>query len=99
MVINNKTTVMNFKKTDVTFIFDLVEKQVNKNPNGLISKDFAYQLENYIKKYCNTKSQAILGIIDDLIQVQVNNKPKTLNSIYSLMFTMKEFSNKNIKWI
>ena len=90
---------MNFKKTDVTFIFDLVEKQVNKNPNGLISKDFAYQLENYIKKYCNTKSQAILGIIDDLIQVQVNNKPKTLNSIYSLMFTMKEFSNKNIKCI
>ena len=90
---------MNFKKTDVTFIFDLVEKQVNKNPNGLISKDFAYQLENYIKKYCNTKSQAILGIIDDLIQVQVNNKPKTLNSIYSLMFTMKEFSNKNIKFI
>jgi membrane-bound lytic murein transglycosylase len=99
MVTNNKTIVMNFKKTDVTFIFDLVEKQVNKNPNGLISKDFAYQLENYIKKYCNTKSQAILGIIDDLIQVQVNNKPKTLNSIYSLMFTMKEFSNKNIKCI
>ena len=87
------------KKTDVTFIFDLVEEQVNKNPNGLISKEFALQLENYLIKYCNIKSPAILGIINDLIEVQVYNKPKTLSSIYSLMFTMKEFSNKSIKCI
>ena len=30
------------KKTDISFILDEVDAQVRKNPNGLVSKPFAY---------------------------------------------------------
>ena len=37
------------KKTDISFILDEVDTQVRKNPNGLVSKSFAYKIENYLR--------------------------------------------------
>ena len=38
-------------KTDVTFIRDLVEQEILKNPNGLVSIPFASKMENYLFKF------------------------------------------------
>ena len=58
------------KKINVTFIKDLVEQEVIKNPNGLVSKPLAFKLENYLRKFINTKGATA----------------KSLNSIFSLAF-------------
>tara|TARA_R110000796_G_scaffold191523_1_gene308233 strand:+ start:215 stop:475 length:261 start_codon:yes stop_codon:yes gene_type:complete len=84
-------------KKDVTFIKDLVEVEVNKNPNGLVSKQLAKKLENYLKKFINTKGATSKSIISNLIEIQFNNKPYKLTTLYSAMFTLSEFSNPNIK--
>ena len=39
------------KKTDISFILDEVDIEVRKNPNGLVSKPFAYKIENYLRKF------------------------------------------------
>ena len=58
------------KKTDISFILDEVDAQVRKNPNGLVSKPFAYKLENYLRKFINTrgdKAKSIKGeVLDEL---------------------------------
>tara|TARA_R110000796_G_scaffold245794_1_gene370218 strand:- start:358 stop:621 length:264 start_codon:yes stop_codon:yes gene_type:complete len=84
-------------KTDVTFIKDLVELEVKKNPNGLVSKQLAEKLENYLVKFINTRGSKAKSIISDLIEIQVKNKPYKLTALYSTMFTLSEFSNSNIK--
>lgn len=84
-------------KVDVTFIKDLVDQEIRKNPNGLISKPLALKLENYLRKFINTRGATAKSIITDLIEIQVKNKPKKLTTLYSSMFTLSEFSNSNIK--
>ena len=85
------------KKTDVSFILDEVDAQVRKNPNGLVSKSFAHKLENYLRKFINTRGDKAKSIITDLIDIQVKNKPYKLTALYSGMYTIKEFSNSSIK--
>lgn len=85
------------KKVDVTFIKDLVDQELRKNPNGLVSKQLALKLENYLRKFINTKGATAKSIITNLIEIQVNNKPQKLTTLYSSMFTLAEFSNSNIK--
>jgi|TARA_B100000927_G_scaffold96140_1_gene77567 hypothetical protein len=85
------------KKTDISFILDEVDAQVRKNPNGLVSKPFAYKLENYLRKFINTRGDKAKSIISNLIYIQVNNKPYKLTTLYSSMLTMAEFSNSSIK--
>ena len=85
------------KKINVTFIKDLVEQEVIKNPNGLVGKPLAFKLENYLRKFINTKGATAKSIITSLIEIQVNNKPHRLTTLYSSMFTLAEFSNSNIK--
>ena len=43
------------KKTDISFILDEVDIEVRKNPNGLVSKPFAYKIENYLRKFYSRK--------------------------------------------
>ena len=85
------------KKTDISFILDEVDTQVRKNPNGLVSKSFAYKIENYLRKFINTRGDKTKSIISNLIDIQVKNKPYKLTTLYSSMYTMKEFSNSSIK--
>ena len=85
------------KKTDISFILDEVDTQVRKNPNGLVSKSFAYKIENYLRKFINTRGDKAKSIISNLIYIQVNNKPYKLTTLYSSMRTMAEFSNSSIK--
>ena len=85
------------KKTDISFILDEVDAQVRKNPNGLVSKPFAYKLENYLRKFINTRGDKAKSIISNLIYIQVNNKPYKLTTLYSSMLTMAEFLNSSIK--
>ena len=85
------------KKTDISFILDEVDAQVRKNPNGLVSKSFARKLENYLRKFINTRGDKAKSIISNLIYIQVNNKPYKLTTLYSSMLTMAEFSNSSIK--
>lgn len=85
------------KKTDISFILDEVDTQVRKNPNGLVSKSFAYKIENYLRKFINTRGDKAKSIISNLIYIQVNNKPYKLTTLYSSMLTMAEFSNSSIK--
>ena len=84
-------------KTDITFILNEVGIEVEKNPNGLVSKSFAYKMENYLRKFINTRGAAAKSIISNLIDIQVKNKPYKLTTLYSSMFTMKDMSNKSIK--
>jgi len=84
-------------KTDVTFIKDLVEVEVNKNPNGLVNTQLAKKLENYLRKFINTRGATAKSIISNLIEIQEKNKPYKLTTLYSSMFTLSEFSNSNIK--
>jgi len=84
-------------KTDITFILNEVGIEVEKNPNGLVSKSFAYKMENYLRKFINTKGDTAKSIISNLIDIQVKNKPYKLTTLYSSMFTMKDMSNKSIK--
>ena len=51
------------KKTDVTFIRDLVEQELLKNPNGLVSIPFASKMENYLRKFVNTRGDTMKKII------------------------------------
>lgn len=85
------------KKTDISFILDEVDTQVRKNPNGLVSKSFAYKIENYLRKFINTRGATTKSIISNLIDIQVKNKPYKLTTLYSSMYTMKEFSNSSIR--
>ena len=85
------------KKTDISFILDEVDIEVRKNPNGLVSKPFAYKIENYLRKFINTRGATAKSIITNLIDIQVKNKPYKLTTLYSSMYTMKEFSNSSIK--
>lgn len=85
------------QKVDVTFIKDLVDQEIRKNPNGLVSKPLASKLENYLRKFINTKGSTSKSIITNLIEIQVKNKSQKLTTLYSSMFTLSEFSNSNIK--
>ena len=85
------------KKTDISFILDEVDTQVRKNPNGLVSKPFAYKIENYLRKFINTRGATTKSIISNLIDIQVKNKHYKLTTLNSSMYTMKEFSNSSIK--
>ena len=76
------------KKINVTFIKDLVEQEVIKNPNGLVSKSLAFKLENYLRKFINTKGATAKSIITNLIEIQVNNK-EIINDIYGVYVSHK----------
>ena len=84
-------------KTDVTFIRDLVEQEILKNPNGLVSIPFASKMENYLRKFVNTRGAKIKSIITDMIEIQEYKKPYSLRKLYSTMLTMADYSDRNIK--
>lgn len=86
------------KKTDVTFIFDIVDKNIRKNPKGLVDKKNALLLENYLKKFTNTKGDTMPSIIQRFTNVAENKGFMTWTNAYSTLFTFaKEFSNKALK--
>ena len=84
------------KKRNVTFILDEVDEQVRKNPNGLVSKPFANKIENYLRKFINTKGKVAKSIITTLSDVQFKNKLYSLNALYSSMFSIAEYSKINV---
>ena len=84
-------------KTDVTFIFDIVDKNIRNNPKGLVDKENALLLENYLKKFTNTKGDNMASIIQRFINVAINKGVMSWTNAYSTLFTIKEFSNKALK--
>ena len=84
-------------KTDVTFILDIVDKNIRKNPKGLVDKENALLLENYLKKFTNTKGDNMASIIQRFTNVALNKGVMSWTNAYSTLFTIKEFSNKALK--
>ena len=84
-------------KTDVTFIFDIVDKNIRNNPKGLVDKENALLLENYLKKFTNTKGDNMASIIQRFTNVALNKGVMSWTNAYSTLFTIKEFSNKDLK--
>ena len=84
-------------KTDVTFIFDIVDKNIRNNPKGLVDKENALLLENYLKKFTNTKGDIMASIIQRFTNVAINKGVMSWTNAYSTLFTIKEFSNKALK--
>jgi|TARA_R110000744_G_scaffold182826_1_gene302140 hypothetical protein len=84
-------------KTDVTFIFDIVDKNIRNNPKGLVDKENALLLENYLKKFTNTKGDNMASIIQRFTNVAINKGVMSWTNAYSTLFTIKEFSNKALK--
>ena len=84
-------------KTDVTFIFDIVDKNIRNNPKGLVDKENALLLENYLKKFTNTKGDNMASIIQRFTNVALNKGVMSWANAYSTLFTIKEFSNKALK--
>tara|TARA_R100000541_G_scaffold34961_1_gene43323 strand:+ start:2687 stop:2956 length:270 start_codon:yes stop_codon:yes gene_type:complete len=84
------------KKTDVTFIREEVQVEVEKNPNGLMSIPFANKMENYLRKSINTKGPVAKSIITDLMDVQYQNKKYFLSTFHTTMFSIAEYSQMNI---
>ena len=84
-------------KTDVTFIFDIVDKNIRNNPKGLVDKENALLLENYLKKFTNTKGDNVASIIQRFTNVAINKGVMSWTNAYSTLFTIKEFSNKALK--
>ena len=85
------------KKTDVTFIRDLVEQELLKNPNGLVSIPFASKMENYLRKFVNTRGSKIKSIITDMIEIQEYKRPYPLQKLFATMLTIADYSDRNIK--
>ena len=84
-------------KTDVTFIFDIVDKNIRNNPKGLVDKENALLLENKLKKFTNTKGDNMASIIQRFTNVAINKGVMSWTNAYSTLFTIKEFSNKALK--
>ena len=82
-------------KTDVTFIFDIVDKNIRNNPKGLVDKENALLLENYLKKFTTFNNMA--SIIQRFTNVAINKGVMSWTNAYSTLFTIKEFSNKALK--
>ena len=86
------------KKTNLQFIEELVYEYVEiKGINNRLSSTFALKLENYLRKYSNTKDPIIKSIITDLIEVQTEYKIYSCKKLISTMQTLGSYSNKNIK--
>ena len=84
-------------KTDVTFILDIVDKNIRKNPKGLVDKENALLLENKLKEFTNTKGDNMASIIQRFTNVALNKGVMSWTNAYSTLFTIKEFSNKDLK--
>ena len=84
------------KKTDVTFIREEVQVEVEKNPKGFMSIPFASKMENYLRKFINTKGEVAKSIITDLMDVQYQNKKYPLSTFHTTMFSIAEYSQMNI---
>ena len=84
-------------KTDVTFIFDIVDKNIRNNPRGLVDKNNALLLENHLKKFTNTRGDIMASIIQRFTNVAINKGVMSWTNAYSTLFTIKEFSNKALK--
>tara|TARA_B110000196_G_scaffold249585_1_gene218793 strand:- start:408 stop:677 length:270 start_codon:yes stop_codon:yes gene_type:complete len=84
-------------KTDVTFIFDIVDKNIRNNPKGLVDKENALLLENKLKEFTNTKGDNMASIIQRFTNVAINKGVMSWTNAYSTLFTIKEFSNKALK--
>ena len=84
-------------KTDVTFILDIVDKNIRKNPKGLVDKENALLLENKLKEFTNTKGDNMASIIQRFTNVALNKGVMSWTNAYSTLFTIKEFSNKALK--
>ena len=84
-------------KTDVTFIFDIVDKNIRNNPRGLVDKNNALLLENHLKKFTNTRGDIMASIIQRFTNVAIDKGVMSWTNAYSTLLTLKEFSNPSIK--
>ena len=84
-------------KTDVTFIFDMVDKNIRNNPRGLVDKNNALLLENHLKKFTNTRGDIMASIIQRFTNVAINKGVMSWTNAYSTLLTLKEFSNTAYK--
>tara|TARA_Y100000114_G_C11694640_1_gene295359 strand:+ start:121 stop:393 length:273 start_codon:yes stop_codon:yes gene_type:complete len=84
------------KKYDLTQIENLVYDYLKNDIDKPLTKEFALKLENYFRKFSNTRSAQIKSIITDLMEFTYNNVDYNLKSMISTMQTLGSFSKLRI---
>tara|TARA_R110000803_G_scaffold177133_1_gene239552 strand:- start:785 stop:1048 length:264 start_codon:yes stop_codon:yes gene_type:complete len=84
------------KKYNLSQIENLVYNYLKDDINKPITKEFAKKLENYFRKFSNTKSPKIKSIVTDLMEFTYNNVPYNLKKMISTMQALGSFSTLKI---
>ena len=84
------------KKYDLTQIENLVYDYLKNDIDKPLTKEFALKLENYFRKFSNTRSAQIKSIITDLMEFYYNNKYYSIKRLISTMQTLGSFSTLKI---
>jgi hypothetical protein len=87
---------MVMKKYNLTQIENLVYDYIDNDINKTLTKEFALKLENYFRKFANTRSAIIKSIITDLMEFYYNNQYYSIKKLISTMQTLGSFSTLKI---